>query len=155
MSEVSVGYAGVLGRGELGLDEADYTDAELRFPGLSEVDPLSSPSLARLEVTPEDVESVKVTAVSLETAAGGCELPFSRVVIELVAAELGPVTVAEGEGEGEGCLNWTLAEQTELAPWFRQPTVSVQARVDGSTFESDSLDLRASFLVDIRDKPVR
>lgn len=94
------------------------------------------------------VESVKLTSVELEGPAGACNLPFSAVELQLLAAELGPATLATGKREGE-CLTWTLATE-ELGPWFRQPKISIVALVDGEPVaDTQSLSLRVSFLVDV------
>jgi hypothetical protein len=152
LSEVSIGYADAITSSSLPSD-GPWSRVSVAFPSLTDMDPLSSPSLTRYAVTPEEVESVKLTSVELEGPAGACNLPFSAVELQLLAAELGPATLATGKREGE-CLTWTLATE-ELGPWFRQPKISIVALVDGEPVaDAQSLSLRVSFLVDIKDKQI-
>lgn len=153
LSEVSIGYADAITSSSLPSD-GPWSRVSVAFPSLTDMDPLSSPSLTRYAVAPEEVESVKLTSVELEGPAGDCNLPFSAVELQLVAAELGPATLATGKREGE-CLTWTLASDEELGPWFRQPKISIVALVDGEPVaDAQSLSLRVSFLVDIKDKQI-
>lgn len=153
LSEVSIGYADAVTTSSLP-DAGPWSRASVSFPALSDMDPLSSPSLSRYAVTPEEVESVKLTSVELDGPAGACGLPFSAVELQLVAAELGPAALGTATREGE-CLQWTLSDE-ELAPWFRQPTISIVALVDGEPVaDAQSLSLRVSFLVDVTDKPIQ
>ncbi|MFO7562295.1 MAG: hypothetical protein R6X02_06600 [Enhygromyxa sp.] len=152
LTEVSVGYADAITTSSLP-GEGPWSGVSVAFPGLSDMDPLSSPSLTRYAVTAEEIESVKVTSAELSGSSGECGLPFAKLELQLVAAELGPTTLATAERRGE-CLSWALVE-TELAPWFRQPTISIVALVDGEPLAADqSLSLRVSFLVDVTDKPI-
>jgi hypothetical protein len=152
LSEVSIGYADAVTTSELPSD-GPWSRVSVAFPGLTDMDPLSSPSLSRYAVKAEEVESVKVTSVELEGAAGECGLPFSAIELQLVAAELGPVSLGTAAREGD-CLKWTLASD-ELAPWFRQPKISIAALVDGQPVaDAQSLSLRVSFLVDVKDKRI-
>jgi hypothetical protein len=156
LSEVSIGYADAVTTSQLPSD-GPWSRVSVAFPGLADIDPLSSPSLSRYAVTPEEVESVKLTSVELEGPAGECGLPFLAIELQLVADELGPATLATAAREGE-CLKWTLASD-ELAPWFRQPKISIVALVDGQPVadvqtDNQSLSLRVSFLVDVTDKHI-
>ena len=152
LSEVSIGYADAITSSSLPTD-GPWSRVSVVFPSLTDMDPLSSPSLSRYAVKPEEVESVKLTSVELEGPAGDCNLPFSAVELQLVAPELGPATLATGKREGE-CLTWTLASD-QLAPWFRQPKISIVALVDGEPVaDAQSLSLRVSFLVDVTDKKI-
>jgi hypothetical protein len=152
LSEVSIGYADAVTTSEL--PEGSWTAVSVAFPGLTDMDPLASPSLSRYEVKPEEIESVKVTSVELEGDAGGCGLPFSAIEVQIVAPELGPQTLATGKRTGD-CLTWELAAETELSAWFREPKISIVAVVDGQpAAESQGLALRVSFLVDVEDKPI-
>jgi hypothetical protein len=153
LSEVSIGYADAVTTSSLP-SEGSWSRVSMTFPGLTDVDPLASPSLSRYEVKPEEVESVAVTSVELEGSAGGCGLPFSAIELQLVAAELGPTTLATAVRNGE-CLSWTLAKENQLAPWFRQPKISIVAVVDGQPVaDVQSLSLQVSFLVDVTDKKI-
>lgn len=153
LSEVSIGYADAVTTSSLP-SEGPWSQVSVAFPGLTDIDPLSSPSLTRYAVTPAEVESVAVTGVELDGPAGECGLPFSAIELQLVAAELGPATLATASRSGE-CLSWTVAGETELGPWFRQPKISIVALVDGEPVaDPQSLSLRVSFLIDIADKPI-
>ncbi len=153
LSEVAIGYADAVTTSSLP-SEGAWSRVSVEFPGLTDIDPLSSPSLTRYAVTPEEVESVKVTSVELEGEAGECGLPFSAIELQLVAAELGPAPLATAKREGE-CLSWTLADETELSTWFRQPQVSIVALVDGEPVaDTQSMSLRVSFLIDVKDKQI-
>lgn len=153
LSEVSIGYADAVTTSQLP-SEGPWTRVSVAFPALSDLDPLSSPSLSRYEVQPDEIESVKLTGVELEGEAGGCGLPFSAVELQLVAGDLGPTTLATAKRSGE-CLTWELESETELGPWFRQPKISIVAVVDGEPVDQpQSLSLRVSFLVDVEDKPI-
>src|SRR5690606_29704198 len=153
LSEVSIGYADAVTTSSLPGD-GPWSRVSVAFPGLTDMDPLSSPSLARYAVTPEEVESVAVTRVELDGPAGACGMPFTAIELQLVAPELGPTTLATATRSGE-CLSWTLAGETELGPWFRQPTISIVARVDGEpASDTQSLSLRVSFLIDVADKRI-
>jgi hypothetical protein len=153
LSEVSIGYADAITTSSLP-SEGSWSRVNMAFPGLTDMDPLSSPSLSRYAVKPEEVESVAVTSVELEGSAGECGLPFSAIELQLLAAELGPTTLATAVRSGE-CLSWTVAKETELAPWFRQPKISIAALVDGQPVaDLQSLSLRISFLIDVKDKQI-
>lgn len=153
LSEVSIGYADAVTTSSLPSD-GPWSRVSVAFPSLTDMDPLSSPSLSRYAVEPEEVESVAVTSVELEGAAGECGLPFSAIELQLVAGDLGPASLATATREGE-CLKWTLATQTDLAPWFRQPKISIVALVDGEPVaDAQSLSLRVSFMIDIKDKKI-
>jgi hypothetical protein len=153
LGEVAVGYADAITTTSLPTDEGGYAGATISFPALTDMDPLSSPALSRYEVAPEEVESVKLSSVELDGPSNACGLPFSKLELQVVAAELGPVTVATASG-GE-CLEWTLTDE-ELGPWFRQPKLSIVALADGQpwTGGAESLSLRVSFLIDIEDKRI-
>jgi hypothetical protein len=153
LSEVSIGYADAITTSQLP-SEGPWSGVSVAFPSLTDMDPLSSPSLARYGVKPEEVESVKLTGITLEGPAGDCQLPFASVELQLVAAELGPASLATAKRSGE-CLSWTLDRETELAPWFRQPKISIVALVDGEPVaEAQSLSLRVSFIIDVTDKQI-
>jgi hypothetical protein len=153
LSDVSIGYADAITTSALP-SEGPWSRVSVEFPTLTDMDPLSSPSLSRYEVEPEEIESVKVTGVDLQGPAGECGTPLSAVEIQLVAAELGSTTLATANSE-DGCLRWTLAGETELGPWFRQPAISIVALVDGEpSGDPQSLSLRVSFLVDIKAKRI-
>jgi hypothetical protein len=153
LKEVSVGYADAITTSSLP-SEGPWSRVSVVFPELSDLDPLSSPSLTRYAVKPEEIESVKLTGVELAGPSGACGLPFSSLELQLVAAELGPTTLATAERSGE-CLSWTLTSEAELAPWFRQPKISITALADGEPVaDPQSLSLRVSFLVDITDKRI-
>ena len=153
LSEVSIGYADAISTSSLP-DDGPWSRVSVAFPSLTDMDPLSSPSLTRYQVTPEEVESVKVTSVDFTGPTGECGLPFSAIELQLVAPELGPTTLANATRDGE-CLRWTLAGETELGPWFRQPTISIVAVVDGQPIaDTQSLSLRVSFLIDVADKKI-
>jgi hypothetical protein len=153
LKEVSIGYADAISSSSLPSD-GPWTGVSVTFPELQDMNPLSSPSLTRYAIRPEEIESVAVTGVELAGSAGECGLPFSRLELQMVAAELGPTTLATAEREGE-CLRWELAAGTELAPWFRQPTISIVAVADGEPVaDGQSLSLRVSFLVDVVDKQI-
>lgn len=152
LSEVSIGYADAITTSSLPSD-GSWSQASVAFPGLTDMDPLSSPSLSRYAVTPEEVESVKVTSVELEGPAGECGLPFLMVQLQLVSAELGPTPLARALRDGD-CQRWTLTSD-DLAPWFRQPKVSIIALVDGQPVaDAQSISLRVSFIVDVKDKRI-
>lgn len=152
LSEVSIGYADAVTTSQLP-SEGPWSQVSVAFPSLTDMDPLASPSLSRYAVKPEEVESVKLTGVELQGAAGECGLPFSAIDLQLVAAELGPTSLATAKRDGE-CLTWTLASE-ELAPWFRQPKISIVALVDGQPVtDAQSLSLRVSFLIDVTDKRI-
>jgi hypothetical protein len=152
LSEVSIGYADAITSSSLPSD-GPWSRVSVAFPSLTDMDPLASPSLSRYAVKPEEVESVKLTSVEFEGPAGACGLPFAAIELQLVAAELGPATLGTATREGE-CLKWTLASE-ELAPWFRQPKISIVALVDGEPVaDAQSLSLRVSFLVDVADKHI-
>ncbi|HLT40690.1 MAG TPA: hypothetical protein VK034_30650 [Enhygromyxa sp.] len=153
LTEVSIGYADAVTTSSLPGD-GPWSRVSVVFPGLTDMDPLASPSLTRHAVTPEEVESVAITSVELGGPAGACGMPFSSVELQLVAPELGPTTLATATRNGE-CLSWTLATGTELGPWFRQPSVSIVALVDGQPVgDPQSLSLRVSFLIDVVDKRI-
>lgn len=153
LKEVSVGYADAITTSSLP-SEGPWSRVSVAFPGLRDMDPLSSPSLTRYAVRSEEIESVKVTGVELAGPTGECGLPFAALELQLVAAELGSTTLATGKRSGE-CLSWELAAETELASWFRQPTISIVAVVDGEPVAAAaSLSLRVSFLIDVTDKKI-
>lgn len=153
LGEVAVGYADAIATTSLPTDEGGYAGQTIEFPGLTDMDPLSSPALSRYEVKAEEVESVKLSSVELDGPSDACGLPFAKLELQVVAEELGPVSVATATG-GE-CLEWTLAD-AELGPWFRQPKISVVVLADGEpwTGGAESLSLRVSFLIDIADKRI-
>jgi hypothetical protein len=153
LDEVAIGYADAITTSSIP-GESSYTAAAVSFPALTDIDPLASPALSRYEVAPEEVESVKLTHVELEGPSGACGLPFAKLELQLIAEELGPVSLATATG-GE-CLEWTLATDTELGPWFRQPSVTIQALADGEPWEgaAQSISLRVGFLVDVKDKRI-
>ena len=152
LSEVSIGYADAVTTSQLP-SEGPWSGVDVAFPSLTDMDPLSSPSLTRYAVKPEEIEAVKLTSVELEGSAGDCGLPFAAVELQLVAAELGPTSLATAVREGE-CLQWTLSSD-DLSAWFRQPKISIVALVDGEPIaDAQSLSLRVSFMVDIADKRI-
>ena len=153
LKDVSIGYADAITTSQL--PEADsWERVEVQFPSLNDVDPLASPSLTRYAITPEQVEAVTLTGVEFEGSDGACGTPFSSVEIQLVAAELGPTTLATATRGGE-CLDWQLAPAADLGPWFRQPKVSIVALVDGQPPEQvQSLSLHVSFLIDVADQRI-
>lgn len=155
LSEISVGYADAITTSELP-SEGSWSGVSVAFPTLTNIDPLASPSLVRYQIEAEEVESVKVTRVELEGPSGPCNLPFQTVELQLLAPDLGPTRLATGSGSGLGsgeCLTWELASETELAPWFRQPSISIVALVDGEPVaDSQSLSLQVNFLIDITDQ---
>lgn len=152
LSEVSIGYADAITTSQLP-SEGPWSRVSVEFPGLTDMDPLSSPSLSRYAVAPAEIEAVKVTSVELEGPAGGCGLPFASIELQLVAAELGPTRLASAARAGE-CLQWTLSSD-DLSSWFRQPKISIVALVDGEPIaDAQSLSLRVSFVVDIADKRI-
>jgi hypothetical protein len=153
LKEVSIGYADAITTSSLP-SEGPWSQVGVAFPGLRDMDPLSSPSLTRYAIRPEEIESVAVTGVELAGPSGECGLPFSALELQIVAAELGPATLATAKRDGE-CLRWELATATELAPWFRQPTISIVAVADGEPIaDGQSLSLRVSFLIDVTDKRI-
>ena len=154
LKEVSVGYADAIAGAELPTEGGSYQDLHIAFPALTNIDPLSSPSLSRHEVSAEEIESVKITGVELEGPSGACGLPFSGLELVIENQELGPETLATAQIDGEGCVAWTLAE-AELGPWFRKGSISIVAVADGEPLPpSASLSLNVSFLIDVRDKPI-
>jgi len=153
LSEVSIGYADAITTTELP-SEGSWSQLSVAFPSLTDMDPLSSPSLSRYEVRPEEIESVKITSAELHGPSGACGLPFQAIELQLVAAELGPATLATASRTGD-CLSWAIAGEAELGSWFRQPAISIIAVVDGEPLtDPQSLSLRVSFLVDIADKRI-
>ena len=153
LSEVSVGYADAISTSELP-GEGPWTAVEVGFPALTALDPLASPSLSRYAVTPADVDVVRATRVELDGPTGECGLPFTRIELRLRAAELGATTLATAARTGD-CLIWTLTPDLDLAPWFRQPSVTLDALVDGAPLDAAlPLSLRVAFLVDLHDKRI-
>lgn len=154
LKEVSVGYADAIAASELPPGDAPLRQVEVRFPSLTDIDPLSSPSLSRYAVTREELESVKATEAELEPQSG-CALPFSSVELQVHAAELGAQTFAKATIGADGCPSWTI-DPVELAPWFRQPSISIVALVDGEPYDPSAMTLqvRAAFLIDVADKRI-
>jgi hypothetical protein len=153
LSDVSIGYADAITTSALP-SEGPWSGVSVAVPTLTDMDPLSSPSLSRYGVHADELEGVFVTGVELEGPNGACGLPFTTLELQIRAAELGSATLASAETTGE-CLTWTLTPDLDLSPWFRQPTISIEAVVDGEPLaEAVPLSLQVSFLVDIRDKRI-
>lgn len=151
LKDASLGYADAITSSELPSEPASEPVVVV-LPGLRELDATRSPSLSRYAVTREEIEHVRAAQATL---GDGCSLPFERVALRITADELGPQVFARAEVGDEGCAKWTL-EDVELAPWFRQPSFTIDATVEGAPTGAaqSSLEIRVAFAVDVRDKRI-
>ncbi|MFV8753566.1 hypothetical protein ACNOYE_23685 [Nannocystaceae bacterium ST9] len=154
LKEASLGYADAIAGAELPGGDAPLEQVEVRLPGLVDVDPTESPSLSRYAVTREEIEAVKAGEVEVGDGSGGCGLPYPSMDLRIDAGELGPQVFARGRVEADGCATWTI-DPIDLGPWFRQPTFTIDAIVDGLPSGANTLEVRVSFLVDVKDKRIQ
>jgi len=156
LKDVSIGYADAIAGSELPSGEGPVEQVVVRLPGLVDVDPTQSPSLSRYAVTREEIEGVKVGEVVIDDGSGGCALPYPSVALRIDAGELGPRVFARASSDAGGCAQWTL-EPSDLSPWFRQPSFTIDAVVDGAARDPapTSLEVRVSFVVDVEDKRIQ
>jgi hypothetical protein len=151
VKEASLGYADAIVGSELPSEPASEPIV-VELSGLRALDATQSPSLSRYAITREDIQSV---TAGQPTLGDGCQLPFERVTLRISADELGPQAFARAVAGGDGCAAWTL-EPIDLAPWFRQPSFTIDATVEGAPTGAapSSLEVRVAFLVDVADKRV-
>jgi hypothetical protein len=153
LEEVSLGYADAIAGAELPGGDGNLTQVEVRLPRLADVDVTQNPSLSRYAVTHEEIEAVKVGEIEVGDGSGGCALPYSTVDLRIRADGLGPQVFARGRAGADGCAEWKI-DPIDLGPWFRKPTFTIDAVVDGSSTVS-TLQVRVSFTVDVKDKPIK
>jgi hypothetical protein len=155
LKEVSLGYADAVAGSELPSGDAPLEQVVVPLPGLIAIDPTQNPSLSRYSVTHEEIEAVKVGEIEVSDGTGGCGLPYPSIDLRIDAGELGPQVFARGRVEADGCAKWTV-DPTDLGPWFRQDSFTIDAVVDGqpSGASAITLEIRASFVIDVTDKRI-
>jgi hypothetical protein len=152
LEEVSLGYADAIGGAELPAADGPLVQVEVRLPRLTAVDVTQNPSLSRHAVTHAEIEGVKVGEVEVGDGSDGCALPYSSIDLRISSEGLGPQVFARGRGGADGCAEWAV-DPIDLGPWFRQ-AFTIDAVVDGAAANVSTLEVRVSFIVDVKDKRI-
>lgn len=154
LEEVSIGYADALAGGNLPSGEGPLVQVVVPLPALTGIDATENPSLSRYAVTHEEIESVKVGEVEVGDGSGGCALPYASVDLRIASEGLGPQVFARGRpGTEDGCAQWEI-DPIDLGPWFRKDSFTIDAVVDGDPSKVSSVQVRVSFIVDVKDKRI-